>query len=289
MTELLSDLEEKRNKANAQADLHRRKRDELNDKTKDWIRKRDELNAKARELVEQASQHKVERDKLNEDVQKAKAERERWNRTVAELLEELGRLRRRKVPKGGVPVEKLKRDLRGLEFRQQTSVLAVDKERDLIDQIARLQGEIMKLEKQLQEDKEVRELQGKLDEARKMAEGFHEEVGRLAEEAQVHHDAMVGLYEEGDEVRRQADRAQEEFIKTKMMADERHQKHIEFIRQVHDYDKIIHGIRAKERRVKVRKAEVSAKKEAELIYEKFKKGEKLSTEDLMVLQKSGYL
>ncbi len=286
---MLSDLEEKRNKANAQADLHRRKRDELNDKTKDWIRKRDELNAKARELVEQASQHKVERDKLNEDVQKAKAERERWNRTVAELLEELGRLRRRKVPKGGVPVEKLKRDLRGLEFRQQTSVLAVDKERDLIDQIARLQGEIMKLEKQLQEDKEVRELQGKLDEARKMAEGFHEEVGRLAEEAQVHHDAMVGLYEEGDEVRRQADRAQEEFIKTKMMADERHQKHIEFIRQVHDYDKIIHGIRAKERRVKVRKAEVSAKKEAELIYEKFKKGEKLSTEDLMVLQKSGYL
>jgi uncharacterized coiled-coil DUF342 family protein len=35
--------------------------------------------------------------------------------------------------------------------------------------------------------------------------------------------------------------------------------------------------------------ETDAKKEAEQIFEKFKKGEKLSTEDLLTLQKSGYL
>jgi uncharacterized coiled-coil DUF342 family protein len=35
--------------------------------------------------------------------------------------------------------------------------------------------------------------------------------------------------------------------------------------------------------------EVDAKREAELIFERFKKGEKLSTEDLLTLQKSGYL
>jgi len=75
-----------------------------------------------------------------------------------------------------------------------------------------------------------------------------------------------------------------------MLADEEHRKHIEHIRQVHDYDKIIHGIWMKSRGVTEEVAEeVDAKKEAELIFERFKKGEKLSTEDLLTLQKSGYL
>src|SRR5207245_519035 len=87
-----------------------------------------------------------------------------------------------------------------------------------------------------------------------------------------------------------ADRAQEEFNETKMLAEEKHRKHIEHIRQVHDYDKIIHGIWMKSRGVTEEVAEeVDAKKEAELIFERFKKGEKLSTEDLLTLQKSGYL
>ena len=37
------------------------------------------------------------------------------------------------------------------------------------------------------------------------------------------------------------------------------------------------------------KKETEAKKEAYEIYEKFKKGEKLSTEDIMILQKAGLL
>jgi uncharacterized coiled-coil DUF342 family protein len=58
---------------------------------------------------------------------------------------------------------------------------------------------------------------------------------------------------------------------------------------VHDYDKIIAGMRQKARKAKKKDDEASAKEEAEKIFEKFKAGEKLSTEDLMALQKSGYL
>ncbi|MFQ5986802.1 MAG: coiled-coil protein [Thermoplasmata archaeon] len=289
MNELLPDLEAKRDNANIEADRHRHRRDELNSRTKEWIEKRDALNAQVREYVEEAAEHRNERDRLNEAVQGAKAERETWNRKVSELLDALNRLRRRKTPKGAVPLEKLKRDLRGLEFRQQTSVLAVDKERDLIEQIARLRSDIKRREMVLEEDAEVRDLQASVSETKETAEHHHQEVTRLADEAQVHHDAMVTLYEQADTARRDADKAQEQFIKTKMTADKEHQRHIEFIHEVHDYDKIIHGMRAKARRSKVSKEGVTVKQEAELIYERFKKGEKLSTEDLMLLQKSGYL
>jgi uncharacterized coiled-coil DUF342 family protein len=288
MNELLPDLEDRRDNANIEADRHRHQRDELNAKTKGWIEKRDGLNAQVRQHIEEAAEHRTQRDSLNEAVQEAKTERETWNRKVSELLDELNRLRRRKTPKEGVPLDKLKRDLHGLEFRQQTSVLAVDKERDLIEQIARLLAEIKGREKVLEEDEEVQALQATVNETKETAERHHQEVTRLADEAQVHHDAMVGLYEQADAARREADKAQEQFIKTKIMADKEHLRHIDFIHEVHDYDKIIHGMRAKARRSKVGK-EVSTKEEAQLIYERFKNGEKLSTEDLMVLQKSGYL
>ena len=58
---------------------------------------------------------------------------------------------------------------------------------------------------------------------------------------------------------------------------------------MHDFDKIISGIRDKGRKSHTDRDDTSAKRQAEEIFEKFKSGEKLSTEDIMVLQKSGYM
>jgi uncharacterized coiled-coil DUF342 family protein len=160
----------------------------------------------------------------------------------------------------------------------------------LIEEIQRLQGDVRKLEKAVEENEDVRKMKAELKSARDLAEDAHKRVSELAEKAQEEHDKMTTLYEQSDNLRREADRAQEEFIKTKMLADEEHRKHIEHIRQVHDYDKIIHGIWMKSRGVAEEVAEVvDAKKEAEQIFERFKKGDKLSTDDLLTLQKSGYL
>src|SRR5207249_2835447 len=164
-----------------------------------------------------------------------------------------------------------------------------EKEQEVMKEMTRLQGEIRKLEKFLEENVEVRKALQELHDAKETAEAAHRKVGQLAEEAQKEHDTMTQLYERSDELRRQADLAQEEFIKTKMAADEEHRKHIEHIRQVHDYDKIIHGIRLKSFKEEPGVEGFSVKRQAEMIFERFKRGEKLSTEDLMALQKSGYL
>ena len=286
---MLGDLKLKRERENGEAERHRRRRDDLNDKTREWVDRRDALNAQVRAYVEEATQHRIKRDELNAQVRAAKEERDVWNRKVNELLDQLGDLKRRKMPRGAVPLSKLKRDLKALEFRQMTSVLTVDKERALIDEMARVQAEVKRLEKALEENEEIRKVADELKETEDKAEAAHRNVSKLAEEAQAEHDLMTQLYERSDETRRQADLAQEEFIKTKMAADEEHRKHIEHIRQVHDYDKIVHGIWMKERGVTGEEEGVSAKRQAEMIFERFKKGEKLSTEDLMTLQKSGYL
>ncbi|TLZ45534.1 MAG: phosphoserine phosphatase [Methanobacteriota archaeon] len=286
----MDELQLKRERENQEAERHRRRRDDLNDKTREWVEKRDALNGQVRALVDEATQHRIQRDELNAAVRTAKEERDKHNRRVNELQDHLTELKRRKLPRGAIPLGKLQQEVKRLEFKQMTSVLSVDKERALIDEIQRLQGEMKKLERSLEENEDVRKMKEELTSARDLAEEAHRQVSELAEKAQAEHDQMTALYEKGDALRREADRAQEEFIKTKMLADEEHRKHIDRIRQVHDYDKIIHGIWMKSRGVPEAAAEeVDAKKEAELIFERFKKGEKLSTDDLMTLQKSGYL
>ena len=288
--EALQDLESKREVANAEAEKHRRRRDELNLLTREWVEKRDALNAQVRGLVEQATQHRQRRDELNVQVQAAKAERDKFNRRVNELLARTNDIKRTRVPKGGVPVARLKRELRDLEFRQQTRVMKPAEERELIEEMGRLQQEVRKREKELEQDEEVKKAIEELRQAKEVAEASHKSVGELAEAAQKEHDQMVALFEQGDALRREADAAQEEFIKTKMLADviDVLAMLLDYIREVHDYDKIVHGIRLRGRTGEVVE-EVDTKRQAEIIFERFRKGEKLSTDDLMTLQKSGYM
>ena len=121
------------------------------------------------------------------------------------------------------------------------------------------------------------------------AELVHKQVNDLAENAQQIHDVMVNLYKDANKSRRDADNAQDKFLENKKIADSEHTNHIFFIRQVHEYDKVLAGIKRKYRKAKKEKSENIAKQQAEDIFELFKTGEKLSTEDLMTLQKAGYL
>ena len=289
MAELIGDLEDKRARHNADAESHKRLRDELNDKTKEWAEKRDQLNAQVRKLIEDANGRRENRDKLNSEVREAKAKRDEWNKKFNELSEAAMALRREKMPKSGLSIRKFKAELRALEKKHMTSVLSADKEKALMKEMSMLDAKIKEMEREIEQFTEVRTAEKDAHEAKDNAEDFHRKVSEFAEKAQAEHDAMLKLYEEADALRKEADAAQEKFIETKLAADEEHHEHIEHIRQVHDFDKIIAGIRDKTRKSRKDKDDTSAKKEADEIYEKFRSGEKLSTEDIMVLQKSGYM
>lgn len=289
MTELVGDLEEKRARHNADAERHKRLRDELNDKTKEWAERRDQLNSEVRKYIEDANARRENRDKLNSEVREAKASRDEWNKKFNELGEKAMALRREKMPKSGLSIRKFKAELRALEKKHMTSVLSSDKEKALMKEMSMLDAKIKEMEREIEQFSEVKNAEKDAREAKDNAENFHRKVSELAEKAQVEHDAMLKLYEEADALRKEADAAQEKFIETKLSADEEHRDHIEHIRQVHDFDKIIAGIRDKTRKTRKEKDDTSAKKEAEEIFEKFRSGEKLSTEDIMILQKSGYM
>jgi uncharacterized coiled-coil DUF342 family protein len=286
---LIDELEEKRHKLNREAEKFKRDRDYLNAEMKKWVEKRSGLNDKLRKLIKSANAHRDERDRINKEVQKSKKKREKLNAEYLKLFDEVNKLKKIQLPKKGIPLVKLKKELKKLEFKQQTSVLTTEQERELIDALGQIQSKIKENETQLEKNKEI---QGALEIARKAkdkAEAEHRSVNELANTAQSEHDEMIKIYSNVDKLKVEIEEAQNQLVKCKLEADEKHRNHIMYIKQVHDYDKIVYGLKQKRRRFKKVKDEKIAKQQAEDIYERFKSGEKLDTEDLMYLQKAGYL
>ncbi|MGC8912366.1 MAG: coiled-coil protein [Thermoplasmata archaeon] len=281
--EVLHELEKKIQNLNAEAEKYRIERDRLNDEARKWVEERDRLNNEAKKLADAANEHKKKREEYNNKVKEEKMEREKWNKKTFELADKIRYAKRKKIPKNGDSIAKLRKELKELEFKQMTSVLSREKEEELIKSIARIQAEIKKREKEIEEDPEIKALVREYEQAKEEAERHHKLVNEYAEIAQSEHEKMVELYSKADDIRRQADEAQEKFVKAKLEADEAHRKHLEKIREIHDLEKMVHALRQKTRR----EAKSDSDKQAEEIYQKFLSGKKITTEELIILQRAG--
>src|SRR4030042_635381 len=120
-TELIPELEEKRARHNSDAERHKRQRDELNEKTREWADKRDQLNSQVRKLIEEANGRRETRDKLNAEVRAVKVKRDEWNRKFNEFSDKVMDLKREKMPRSGLPLKRIKTELGPLGKGELTS------------------------------------------------------------------------------------------------------------------------------------------------------------------------
>jgi len=286
LTDPVEDLERRRAESNAKADAHRARRDELNAQARQRAEERARILDELHALSSDAQHLRHDRDDLNDQVREAKRLREEWNRKFQELTDRVAELRRNRGPKpGAVPVWRLRKDLKELEFRHMTSAHSPDAEKRLIEEMKRIEAQIREQDETLRKDPEYDAAAKALEEARLEAEKHHAAVGQLAEEAQKAHEEMVKLYESIDELRRQADDVQAKLIEVKTAADETHRAHIAAIEEVRDIEKLLYAARGG--RVPVGSYSVPEPPKEEDFLARLKKGEKVSTQDLLELQKTG--
>ncbi len=285
MTDAIEELEEKRAECNARADDARAQRDRLNAEARSLAEERSRILDAIHDKSGEAQEHRRRRDTLNVDVREEKRLREEWNRKFQELADRVQELKRaRPARSGAVPVWRLKKELKELEFRHMTTAITGDQEKRLIEEMKRLEAAIREQDDQLRHDPTVEETLKAFAEARDEAEKHHARVGELAEEAQREHETMVALYEEVDDLRRRADDVQASLIEVKSRADEAHRGHISAIEEVRDLEKLLYAARGG--RAPSSWSPVEPPREEDFLA-RLKKGEKVSTEDLLELQKSG--
>ena len=286
---MLKELQEKRqtffNNANELRDL----RNEWNQKASENAKKRDGLNLKTKEQLNEASVLREKRDELNRQVSELKVKRNDVNSQASKVYAQVDVLRKNENIDGGRSITELRREIETLELRQQTEVLTMDKERRVVDRIKELYEEFNRKKEVLDHNLELRELLNIAQKLSDEATQYHREVKVLADDAQTNHDRMIEAYKLADATRSSADKHHKEFIKAQETADEHHSQFLKSQKEVRDYDKVIGQLRRKSRDARVEKDQEEIKEKAKTVFEQFQNGEKISTEDLMLLQRSGML
>ena len=283
---MLNDLMEKRKKILAESEEHKNRRNELNAAASKFARERNTLNNQTRGFVEEAQKNKDLRDKSNQDVLDLKTQRNDFNDKANVLFEEIEAFKKEHGTLKNRGIKELQKQIEYMEYRQQTEVFTTDKERELIEKIKQMMAQVREQEAELEQNKEMRTKVTEARDFRKLASDLHAKVTEYAELAQKHHDLMVEFYRKADKSREAADAAHKSFVEAQESADAEHKFFIACQKELRDYDKVISGLRKKTKKVKVTKEQKAVRKEAESLFKNFRAGEKLTTDDILLLQRS---
>ena len=281
-----NELRELRKEYHKKAEELRIKRDELNLLSQTHASERNDLNVKAKEHMDNVHLFRDRRNGLNIEVGEIRDERREVSNGVNDLKDKFLKLKRKRFSGRNLPpVSKLRKQIQELEIKQMTTPLTTDKERVLVDEIASLQNKIKEQDNLIETDTEVLEARDSFREAEKVRRELGKKMQKSRQEAQAAHHSMKDSLRTNRQTRRKADAAQRLFVKAKEKADEVHNEYIEYLRGMQEIDRMT-ASQGKGGSSIDQKASAAS---AEDLFAKFLAGEKLSTEQLMIIQKAGML
>ncbi len=279
-------LKDLRKKYHKEAEVLRVKRDELNLESQSHASERNDLNVKAKEHMDNVHLFRDRRNGLNIEVGEIRDERREVSNGVNDLKDHFLRLKRKRFSGRNLPpVSRLRKQIQELEIKQMTTPLTTDKERALVDEIGSLQNKIKEHDNLIETDTEVLEARDKFRDAEQVRRELGKKMQKSRQEAQAAHHSMKDSLKSNRQTRRKADASQRMFVKAKEKADAVHNEYIEFLRGMQEIDRMT-ASQGKGGSFVDQKASAAS---AEDLFAKFLAGEKLSTEQLMVIQKAGML
>ena len=286
---MLNELQGRKGDLKNKSEEYKDKRNEFNLEASKCATKRNDLNKRTKELIEEAQQLKKLRDENNEQVAQSKLKRDELNDQANKIYAEIDKIRKGLNLGDGPSLKELKKQIDALEFRQQTEVMTPAKERELVDSITKMSDELKHKKSQLEGNTELKTFLEQAQALRDEALVHHNKVKEFADAAQQYHDKMIAIFKDADAIRAESDTAHKEFVKAQEAADEQHRLFIQTQKEIREINKVLIGLKRKSKESKDESIREQSKKEAEEVYAQFKLGEKLTTEDLMLLQRSGLL
>ena len=248
-------------------------REEYNKIAKEQRKIRDELNASLKENLNKAIEYRNERNEINKSVEAAKKARNEANSKIKNLEWNSGK--RDKI--------KIENEIKKIDKIIETRVLDIKKENQLVKNANDLRKQLM----EIHEDESVK---AEADELKKVSEEEHEKVIELSEKAQTAHEEMLKYFRKTDDIRTAADEAHRQFIEARNNASAKHEEFKATLSDIHVINKKL-GSNKPKRRKSESKGSSSAnknreeKERAQEIFKKFKNGGKVSTEEILLLQK----
>ena len=182
------------------------------DQMREYKRIRDDHNKEVKALIESVKAEREERDRINQEINEAKERRMAIHAQLKSVYDEIRELRSNLVGSPSNDQRKMMRRVEELEWRQQTEQLTRDEEVAIVEEIARIETQLVKIGQEKEKQDRISELRRLARKLKDEASEAHEKVLSLSEQSQVHHQEVVRIRPQLEEYKKAADTAHKNFV-----------------------------------------------------------------------------
>ncbi|MGQ4874825.1 MAG: DUF7121 family protein [Promethearchaeia archaeon] len=245
----------------------KQKRDELNNKTKEYINILQEIENKIADLLKTAKNvYKKKRDQWNDKVQILKKKKLEFKDLLNKLMEEKSKL----SPNGKrqnilSQIRRIERKIESLERRIETENLDLNEENEIIDKIQKLAEKKEELLKE-QKNSEQYILDRKIEIVKINLNRIYDKLTKWSDKSQRNHLKMLEAYEKVNELREKKRKLEELLIENKKTADQYHEQYLKLLAQKKKMNRGKRPQKSRSQRVRSSKPKVkNNNKQAELL------------------------
>ena len=286
------ELVEELSNLKAEASKLRNALDELDREKESWFKKRDDCSKRIRESIQKIKENKSKRDYLTNEVKELKPKRNSINKGISAKLNEFDSLKKEKTALArslGIKdsPSRIKNQMDKLEFKIETDTVSFEKEKELMKKIKELKkvyNDAIVLD---ESSKKLRDSSDEIRKMRKEANEIHRSIQEKAKQSQALHDEILKISAEIDKMKEDEEASFNKFSEYKKQFTDVNSNLKEKLRGINYIKGQLDRVDSDRRERKKRHEESILKSKEELVNEKIRKGQKLTTEDLLVFQKIG--
>jgi phosphoserine phosphatase len=262
----------------------------LADKQKEeWFGRKESISKDISDTINKIKSMRVERNKLTNKVKELKGEREKYGKFIKNKVEEFKRLAKErsqisKKYKIKTNPARIKEEILKLEEKLETEALEFDKEKKIV-------GVIKSKKKQLDESSELmgvlektRNLSKEIDVLKERADKSHNRIQNLAKSSQEIHLQIIGFSKQVDELKKKKEWAYMKFFEFKKRFSNLNVMLKENLMKMNIFSRKTKEERYERREKIEKKKERFIDKKQKEVKDKLKKGKKLTTEDILIMQ-----
>ena len=262
---------------------------QLNDQKESLFHKRESSGKEISGLIRQVRSLRNERNKLTTDVKAAKVDRKGLNDTINKKIDEIKKFAKEKketVKKHGMTEDpsKIKHEMERINYTLETSGLTFEKEQKLMKILKDMKRKYDEAKKISSIWDSSHALSTEIDSMKEKADAVHRAIQQKAQLSQEKHETMIDSSKKIDDLKKEEDETSKKITEKKKEMEDINGKLEEKL-------KVLAELSAK---LQVEKKETRQEKEAQTrkllsdrikdAEEKFRRGEKLTTEDILAMQ-----
>jgi uncharacterized coiled-coil DUF342 family protein len=210
-------------------DQYKRKRDELNKKTKQYINELQNVEEKINQNLKLAREkYKKRRDYWNNKVAKLKDKKIEYKKLLNDFYDKKRNLQRQSSGKNQKfrSIKEIDRKIENLERIIETENLNIQEENEIVDKISQLAEEKENLQ-QAQNSDAIFKKEKQIEIVKINLNKIYEQLEKWSKRSQEYHNKMLETFDKVNELKEKKRKLEEKLIENKKRADQFHEKYID--------------------------------------------------------------